>query len=55
MSMTPRFLEFAVIPNLTKHFVESRGFIPIVDDLTIGECNNMVLNFRGQPIPVILY
>ena len=54
MTMTPRFLEFAVITNLTEHFVESRGFILIVDGLAIGECN-VVLNFRGQSIPVILY
>ena len=55
MSMTPHSLEFVVIANFTEHFVESSSFIPIVDDLTIGECNNMVLNSRGQPIPVILY
>ena len=55
VSMTPRFLEFTVITNLTEHFVESRGFIPIVDALASGECNDMVLDFRGQPIPVILY
>ena len=45
--MTPRLLEFTVIANLTEHFVESSGFILIVNDLTSGECNNMVLNFRG--------
>ena len=55
MPMTPRFLEFTVIANLTKHFVESRDFIPIVNDLTSGKCNNVVLNFGGQPIPVTLY
>ena len=47
VSVTPHSLEFAVIANLTKHFVESSGFIPIVNDLRSGECNNMVLNFRG--------
>ena len=46
VSMTPRVLEFAVIANLTEHFVASRGFILIVDGLTIGECNNITLNFR---------
>ena len=52
--MTPHSLEIAVIANFTEHFVASRGFILIVDGLTIGECNNMVLNFRGQPIPATL-
>ena len=54
MSMTPRVLEFAVITNLTEHFVAPRGFVLIVDGLTIGECNNIVLNFGWQPIPVVL-
>ena len=54
MSVTPRVLEFAVITNLTEHFVAPRGFILIVDGLTIGECNDMVLNFRRQSIPVAL-
>ena len=54
MSVTPRVLEFAVITNLTEHFVAPRDFILIVDDLTIGECNNIVLNFGWQPIPVAL-
>ena len=52
--MTPRFFQSTVIANLTKQLVASSYFIPIVDDLTSRECDNMVLDFRGQPIPVAL-
>ena len=44
VSMTPRVLEFAVIANLTEHFVASHGFILIVDGLTSCECEDIALD-----------
>ena len=44
VSVTPQSLELAVITNLTEHFVESSGFILIVDGLTSCECEDIALD-----------
>ena len=44
VSVTPQSLEFAVITNLTEHFVAPCGFVLIVDGLTSCECEDIALD-----------